>query len=114
MKSYFQKILFICMVNLTFTTMTFSQDIGSEWINVRGMGNQQIEKLMRDEIPALKIYTPIVLEKAMTSMNDENDARITEFNNTKITGSSMLGRVRSCMIIQGMLIMVPFTVLHGV
>ena len=43
MKSYFQKILFICLVNLTFTTMTFSQDIGSEWINVRGMGNQQYD-----------------------------------------------------------------------
>ena len=31
MKSYFQKILFICMVNLTFTTMTYSQEIRSEW-----------------------------------------------------------------------------------
>ena len=90
MKSYFQKILFICLVNLTFTTMTFSQDIGSDWINVRGMSNQQIEILMREEIPDLKTYAPEVLEKAMTSMNNENDARITEFNNTKITLRSEL------------------------
>ena len=78
------------MVNLTFTTMIFSQDISSEWINVRGMSNQQIEKLMRKEIPGLETYAPEVLEKAMTSMNNENDARITEFNNTKITLRSEL------------------------
>ena len=71
MKSYFQRILFICMVNLTFTTMTFSQDIGSDWINVRGMSNQQIERLMSEKIPSLKTYAPEVLEKAMKSMNDE-------------------------------------------
>ena len=70
--------------------MTFSQDIGSDWINVRGMSNQQIEILMREEIPDLKTYAPEVLEKAMTSMNNENDARITEFNNTKITLRSEL------------------------
>ena len=68
------------MVNLTFTTMTFSQDIGSEWLNVRGMNNQQIETMMKKEIDGLKTYTPEVLEKAMVSMNNENDARITEFN----------------------------------
>ena len=80
------------MVNLTFITMTFSQDIGSEWISVKGMDNQQIEKLMRKEIPGLKTYAPEVLEKAMASMNDENDARITEFNETKITLRSKLNR----------------------
>ena len=78
------------MVNLTFTTMTFSQDISSEWINVRGMGNQQIKELMKKKIPDLETYAPGVLEKAMTSMNDENDARITEFNKTKITLRSEL------------------------
>jgi len=57
------------MVNLTFTSMTFSQNIGSEWINVRGMSNQQIERLMSEKIPSLKTYAPEVLEKAMKSMN---------------------------------------------
>jgi predicted HAD superfamily phosphohydrolase len=90
MKSYFQKILFICIVNLTFTTITFSQDIGSEWLNVRGMNNQQIETMMKKEIDGLKTYTPEVLEKAMVSMNNENDARITEFNDTKFSLRSEL------------------------
>ena len=78
------------MVNLTFTTMTFSQDIGSEWLNVRGMNNQQIETMMKKEIDGLKTYTPEVLEKAMVSMNNENDARITEFNDTKFSLRSEL------------------------
>ena len=78
------------MVNLTFTTMTFSQDIGSEWLNVRGMNNQQIETMMKKEIDGLKTYTPEVLEKAMVSMNNENDARISEFNDTKISLRSEL------------------------
>ena len=78
------------MVNLTFTTMTFSQDIGSEWLNVRGMNNQQIETMMKKEIDDLKTYTPEVLEKAMVSMNNENDARITEFSDIKISLRSEL------------------------
>ena len=63
MKPYFQKILFICLVNLIFTRVTFSQEIGSEWINVRGMSNQQIETLMSEKIPGLKTYAPEVLER---------------------------------------------------
>ena len=78
------------MVNLTFTTMTFSQDIGSVWLNVRGMNNQQIETMMKKEIDGLKTYTPEVLEKAMVSMDNENDARITEFNDTKFSLRSEL------------------------
>ena len=90
MKLYLYKILFICLVNLIFTKVLFSQEISSEWINVRGMSNQQIETLMSEKIPSLKTYTPEVLEKAMTSMNNENDERISEFNNTKITLRSEL------------------------
>ncbi|SVE59356.1 uncharacterized protein METZ01_LOCUS512210, partial [marine metagenome] len=78
------------MVNLTFTTMTFSQDIGSDWINVRGMNNDQIESLIREEIKTLRTARPDMLERVMEKMNKDNDARITEFNDTKTSLRSNL------------------------
>ena len=92
MKLYRQSILFTSLIYLTLKTMSFGQEIRSEWIDVRGMSNQQIETLMRDEIYGLKTYAPEVLEKAMTSMTDENDERKTKFNDTKITLKSEYNR----------------------
>ena len=92
MKLYRQSILFTSLIYLTLKTMSFGQEIRSEWIDVRGMNNQQIETLMRDEIYGLKTYAPEVLEKAMTSMTDENDERKTKFNDTKITLKSEYNR----------------------
>ena len=84
MKLYRQSILFTSLIYLTLKTMSFGQEIHSEWIDVRGMSNQQIETLMGDEINGLKTYAPEVLEKAMTEMTEENDERKIKFNNTKI------------------------------
>ena len=90
MKVYRQTILFTSLLYLTLKTMSFGQEIRSEWIDVRGMSNQQIETLMGDEINGLKTYAPEVLEKAMTEMTEENDERKIKFNNTKINLRSYL------------------------
>ena len=84
MKSYFQKILFICMVNLTFTTMTFSQDIGSEWIDVKGKNTDQIENLMNDQIRILLPYDAMKVKSVEERLNKENDMRIATFSDKKI------------------------------
>ena len=84
MKPYFQKIIFICMVNLTFTTMTFSQDIGSEWIDVRGQSTDQIENLMNDQIRILLTYDAMKVKSVEERLNKENDIRIATFSDKKI------------------------------
>jgi hypothetical protein len=48
-KTYRQTILFTSLIYLTLKTMSFGQESRSAWIDVRGMSNQEIETLMRDE-----------------------------------------------------------------
>ena len=72
------------MVNLTFTTMTFSQDIGSDWINVRGKSTDQIENLMNDQIRILRTYDAMKVKSVEERLNKENDIRITTFSDKKI------------------------------
>jgi len=84
MQFYNFKIVKFLIIVFIMIGFLFAQKIGTDWINVKGMDNDQIENLMRNEIQKLKTYTAKTLDEEMQNMIDENDDRIDEFNSTKL------------------------------
>ena len=68
-----------------FFTFLIGQSIGTDWINVRGKTNEQIKKLISDEIKNLKVYSREKISTEKEKLYGENEDRKYEFNSTKIT-----------------------------
>ena len=71
-------------ITLTLFTFLLGQDIGTDWIDVRGKTNDQIKKTISDEIKNLKIYPPEKISTEQEKLSGENEDRKYDFNSTKI------------------------------
>ena len=76
-----------------FFTFLIGQNIGTDWIDVKGKTNDQIKKLISDEIKNLKIYPPKTISSEQQKLNAENEDRKYDFNSTKIKIRSELNNI---------------------
>jgi hypothetical protein len=76
-----------------FFTFLIGQGIGTDWIDVRGKTNDQIKKLISDEIKNLEIYPPETIGAEQEKLNGENEDAKYDFNSKKIKIRSELNNI---------------------
>ena len=71
------------IIPLLFSAL-ISQQIGTDWIDVRGKSSQEIKKVISTEIKQIKTYTKDIIEQEEEKLANENEDKKYDYNSRKI------------------------------